>query len=86
MRDEIEKKFGIIVPLLGDLKGIYLLVYLSYCLGNVVRIGKLIEHQVKIPKGTEFRLFQKKHKLKGTERYCYCDLGDWFESLQIGDK
>lgn len=52
----------------------------------MVRIGKLAEHQVKINKGSEFRLFQKKKKLKGTDRYCFCDLGDWFESLQVGDK
>ena len=73
MRDEIEKRQDVTIPLLADLKG------------NIVRLGKFGQHEVSLKKGQEFRLFQKKSKLKGTENYCHCDLGDWFDDLKKGD-
>lgn len=74
MRDEIEKKLNITLPLLYDLKG------------NITRLGKFGQHQINLRKGQEFRLFQKKSKLKGTDLYCYCDLGEWFTQLKEGDR
>lgn len=74
MRTEVEKKFNKTIPLFVDLKG------------NVVRLGKFSKHSVVLNKGAEFRLFRKKHNLKGNENCCYCDLGEWFDSLNKGDK
>ena len=73
MRDDIEKKFGLVIPIMVDLKG------------NIIRLGKFKNNCVNLSKGQEFRLFQKKDKLKGNENGCYCDLGDWFDSLNPGD-
>ena len=74
MRDEIEKKYNMIIPLLIDLKG------------NVIRLGKFEEHSVNLQKGQEFRLFSKKHNIKGNKSCCFCDLGEWFENMKVGDK
>lgn len=72
MRDALEAKHRIRLPIIVHLKG------------NSLRVGKIENYSVKLKKGSLFRLFQSK-KVVGSSKACYCDLGDHFKKLRYDD-
>lgn len=72
MRDALEEKYKIRLPIIVHLKG------------NSLRVGKMDDYSVKLSKGDTFRVFQSK-KIIGSCSACYCDLGDHFKKLKYGD-